>query len=57
MNTTQLSISKSESLTLEITPTWKWEGDEFIVGISTSILSEEGDHIHSQSFIPVDLAL
>ena len=56
MTTTQLSISKSESLTLEITPTWKWEGDEFIVGVSTSILSKEGDHIHSQSFIPVDLA-
>ena len=44
MPTSQVPFSKSDISSVEITPTWKWEGDEFIVGISTSLLTD-GDHV------------
>jgi len=44
MPTSQVPFSKSDISSVEITPTWKWEGDEFLVGISTSLLAE-GDHV------------
>lgn len=46
----------SEVFKLEITPTWKWEGDEYIVGISTSVVTEKGDHILYQGDLPIDVA-
>ena len=50
---TQTPFKKSDISSVEITPTWKWEGDEFLVGISTSLLAE-GDHVLYEKTILID---
>ena len=56
MTTTQIPITTSEPLTLEITPTWKWEGDEYLMEFSASLLANDGEHILHQELIPVDVS-
>ncbi len=53
MPISQVPFSKSDISSVEITPTWKWEGDEFLVGISTSLLSE-GKHVLYENTTLID---
>jgi hypothetical protein len=50
---TQTPFKKSDISSVEITPTWKWEGDEFLVGISTSLIGE-GDHVLYENTALID---
>ena len=56
MTITQIPCNQSEVLTLEITPKWKWEGDEYSMELSAALLSDEGGHILFEKSIPVDCA-
>ena len=53
MPTSQVPFSKSDISSVEITPTWKWEGDEFFVGFSTSLLAD-GDHVLYENTTLID---
>ena len=50
---TQTPFKKSDISSVEITPTWKWERDEFRVGISTSLIGE-GDHVLHENTVFID---
>ena len=53
MTIPSIPFSKSDISSVEITPTWKWEGDEFLVGISTSLIGE-GDHVLYENTALID---
>tara|TARA_Y100001973_G_C5077792_1_gene270920 strand:+ start:298 stop:585 length:288 start_codon:yes stop_codon:yes gene_type:complete len=50
---TQTPFKKSDISLVEISPTWKWERDEFRVGISTSLIGE-GDHVLHENTVFID---
>tara|TARA_B100001113_G_C20781922_1_gene479937 strand:+ start:293 stop:454 length:162 start_codon:yes stop_codon:yes gene_type:complete len=53
MPTFPIHFSKSEISSVVIEPIWKWENDEFLVGISTSILGED-DHVLQENSALID---
>ena len=53
MPTFPIHFSKSEISSVVIEPIWKWENDEFLVGISTSILGED-DHVLHENSVLID---
>ena len=53
----KVPFDRTEVFTLEITPIWKWEGDEYLMELSAALIADEEKHILFENSIPIDFAL